>query len=515
MDLDVVLLSRIQFALTVMFHYLFPPLTIGMGVVLVYLEGMYLLKKEPIYETAARFWTKLFAISFAVGVASGIVMEFEFGTNWAVYSRFVGDVFGSALAAEGIFAFFLESGFLAVLVFGWDKVSPRFHFFATLMVALGSMFSAVWIVVANSWQQTPAGHHIVQMMRDGKPWFVDGQPVMRAEITEFWSLVFNPSTIDRLTHVLIGAFIMGAFFIMSISAYYLLKRRHEEFARRSFSGALIFATVFSIVQLISGHSNARMVARQQPAKLAAFDGVFETGPADLTIFGLPDEERRTVHGRLAIPGGLSFLAYDDFDAEVLGLDAFPEQDWPPVFLSFTTYHIMVGLGMLFIILTVFASILRWRGTLFRKGWLMWVFVFAVVGPVAANELGWISAEVGRQPWVVHPRLEHAEDGTVLRDADGFVQYRLDEGLLTSDAVSKAVHGEQVLGSIIMFGVIYLLLGAIWLFVLDRKIRSGPEPAAAAERTTTARGLAEAAAARGPGGRPKSQTADRLPGGAGP
>ncbi|MGB4259438.1 MAG: cytochrome ubiquinol oxidase subunit I, partial [Phycisphaerae bacterium] len=203
MDLDVVLLSRLQFALTIMFHYLFPPLTIGMGVVLVYLEGMYLWRREPIYETAARFWTQLFAVTFAVGVASGIVMEFQFGTNWAAYSRFVGDVFGSALAAEGIFAFFLESGFLAVLVFGWDKVSAGFHFFATLMVALGSIFSAIWIVVANSWQQTPAGHHIVQMMRDGRPWLdAAGEAILRAETVDFWSVVLNPSTIDRLTHTL-------------------------------------------------------------------------------------------------------------------------------------------------------------------------------------------------------------------------------------------------------------------------------------------------------------------------
>src|SRR5215468_2630988 len=229
---DVVFLSRLQFALTIMFHYLFPPLTIGMGVVLVYLEAMFLWKRELIYETAARFWTSLYAVSFAVGVATGIVMEFQFGTNWAVYSRFVGDVFGSALAAEGIFAFFLESGFLAVLVFGWDRVGPKFHFFATLMVALGSIFSSIWITIANSWQQTPAGHHIVPMMRDGKPWVVDGMPVRRAEIVDFWAMVFNPSSVERLIHVWIGCFILGAFFIMSISAWYILRRRHEEFARR-------------------------------------------------------------------------------------------------------------------------------------------------------------------------------------------------------------------------------------------------------------------------------------------
>src|SRR5215467_4725399 len=204
---DVVFLSRLQFALTIMFHYLFPPLTIGMGVVLVYLEGMYLWKREIIYETAARFWTSLYAVSFAVGVATGIVMEFQFGTNWAVYSRFVGDVFGSALAAEGIFAFFLESGFLAVLVFGWDRVTPRFHFLATVMVSLGSIFSSIWIIVANSWQQTPAGHHIIGG---------------RAEVAEFWSAVLNPSTINRLGHTLAGAFVLGALFVMSISAYYLL-----------------------------------------------------------------------------------------------------------------------------------------------------------------------------------------------------------------------------------------------------------------------------------------------------
>src|SRR5436309_7101865 len=193
---DVILLSRLQFAVTIMFHYLFPPLTIGIGIVLVYLEAMFLWKREAIYETAARFWTSLYAVSFAVGVATGIVMEFQFGTNWANYARYVGDVFGSALAAEGIFAFFLESGFLAVLVFGWDRVSRGMHFFATLMVALGSIFSAVWIVVANSWQHTPAGFEV----RDG-----------RAVITDFWAMVFNPSSVDRLVHTLLGAFILGAF----------------------------------------------------------------------------------------------------------------------------------------------------------------------------------------------------------------------------------------------------------------------------------------------------------------
>ena len=415
--MDVVLLSRLQFALTIMFHYLFPPLTIGMGVVLVYLEGMYLRTGEPIYETAARFWTKIFALNFALGVSTGIVMEFEFGTNWAVYSRFVGDVFGSALAAEGIFAFFLESGFLAVLVFGWDRVGPRMHFFSTVMVSLGSIFSAIWIVVANSWQQTPAGSHVVAVGRGGAE-------LVRAEITDFWALVFNPSTMQRLIHVWLGAFILGAFFIMSISAWYLLKGRHEAFARRSFGGALLLGTVASLAALVSGHSQARNVYAHQPAKIAAFEAHFSTGRGDLSLFGFPDEDAGVIRGNVAIPGGLSFLLHDDFTTPVLGLDRIRPEDRPPVLLPFLSYRAMVGLGMGFIGLTLLASFLHWRGRLFSTRWVLWVFVFAVGGAMIANQAGWAAAEVGRQPWIVHPPIVHGPDGAPLLDADGFVQYEM-------------------------------------------------------------------------------------------
>jgi cytochrome d ubiquinol oxidase subunit I len=492
--MNVVSLARFQFAATIMFHYLFPPLTIGIGVVLVYLEAQYLRTRLAVYETAARFWTQLFAATFAMGVATGIVMEFEFGTNWSVYSRFVGDVFGSALAAEGIFAFFLESGFLAVLIFGWDKVSPAFHFFAALMVSLGSMFSAVWIIVANSWQQTPAGHHIVQMTRDGQPWFdAAGHPVMRAELVDYWAVVFNPSTVDRLIHTLIGAFILGAFFIMSISAYYLLRRRHEDFARRSFSGALVFATVFSLAQAVSGDFNARMVAHEQPDKLAAFEGHFTTGPGDLSIFGWPDVDIRQTRFKIAIPGLLSFLVHGDSHAAVTGLDEVPRQYWPPVLVAFLTYHAMVGIGCFFIGLTLFAALLRVRKTLFAKRWLLWIFVFTVLPAIAANELGWMAAEVGRQPWVVHPRILRDDEGNPLLNQHGFIQYRIEEGLLTSKAVSEAVDSAQVLSSIIMFGVAYTLLLAIWITVLTHKIHVGPIPVQLPARTT-APGLAAAAAA---------------------
>ncbi|HSU66473.1 MAG TPA: cytochrome ubiquinol oxidase subunit I [Tepidisphaeraceae bacterium] len=492
--LDPVTLSRAQFALTIMFHYLFPPLTIGMGVVLVFLEAQYLWKKEPIYETAAKFWTQLFALNFAMGVATGIVMEFEFGTNWAVYSRFVGDVFGSALAAEGIFAFFLESGFLAVLVFGWDRVGPKFHMLATTAVALGSMFSAIWIIVANSWQQTPAGHQIVQMVRDGHPWIVNGHPVFRAETVHFWQVVFNPSTVNRLVHTLIGAFIMGAFFILSISAYYIVRGRHLDFAKRSFSGALMLATIASCGQLVSGDSNAKMVARNQPDKLAAMEGLFKTGPARLSLFGIPDEKAGQTKYEIGIPGLLSYLVHSNWHAPVVGLDKFHREDWPPVTITFGAYHVMVGLGMYFIGLTLFASFLRWRRKLFDYRWLMWVFVISVAGPVIANELGWATAESGRQPWIVHPPVVRNAAGDLAFDAQGYVQFQPGEGLRTKDAVSESVKGGEILGSIIMFSFIYILLGALWIFVLNHKIHAGPQPVHMPE-TTTARGFIKATAGR--------------------
>lgn len=453
--MDVVFLSRLQFALTIMFHYLFPPLTIGLGVVLVYLEGMYLRTREPIFENAARFWTKIFGLNFALGVVTGIVMEFEFGTNWAAYSRYVGDVFGSALAAEGIFAFFLESGFLSLLLFGWDRIGPKMHFFATCMVAIGGIFSSVWIVIANSWQQTPAGHVIREHT-------INGETFLRAEIVDFWALVFNPSTVNRLIHVWIGCFILGAFFVMSISAWYLLKGRHIEFAKRSFKGGLLLATISSLAQLNSGHYQAEGVAEHQPAKLAALEGVYKTEKGvGMYIFGWPDDETETVRFGLEIPGMLSFLVHGDFNAEVAGLDELEER-WgrPPVWLTFQAYHIMVGIGMLFIGSTLVACFYWWRGTLFEQRWLLWYFVFAVGLAFVANELGWVAAEVGRQPWIVYPTVVNGE---------------LVGGLRTSDGISEAVRASQVLSSIIFFGLIYLMLFALWISLLHKKISHGPEP----------------------------------------
>lgn len=475
MDLDVIWLSRLQFALTVMFHYLFPPLSIGLGLCMVVIEGLWLRTRDPRYAAMARFWTRVFAVNFGVGVATGIVMEFQFGTNWSTYSRFVGDVFGSALAAEGIFAFFLESGFLAVLVFGWDRVGPRTHFFATLMVFCGSVFSSVWIVIANSWQHTPAGHHIV--LRDGVP---------RAEIIDFWAMVFNPSAMQRLGHVLLGAFIMGGFFVMSISAWYLLKKRHLDFAKRSFVVGLAVATLASWGELISGHSQAQMVAEHQPAKLAAFEGHFETeaeGGTDLYVIGWPDVEAKEVRYGIAVPKMLSFLVYSDFDRPVAGLDVVPPEDRPPVVLPFLSYHVMVGLGMTFIGLTSLAVFMLWRKRLFEQRWLLWVFVVAVLGPYVANQTGWVASEVGRQPWVVYGLLR------------------------TKDAASSVVPAEQVLGSLILFSLLYLALFCLWIYVINEKIRHGPPSPDEPGITGRGRGLLAAASGFSQG---ESLTAGQVP-----
>jgi len=437
--MDVEILSRIQFAFTIAFHYIYPPLSIGLGLTLVIMEGMYLKTRNPIYEKMTRFWIKIFALIFGIGVATGIIMEFEFGTNWAAYSKYVGDIFGSALAAEGIFAFALESGFLGILLFGWNRVGPKVHFFATVMVFLGSMFSAVWIVVANSWQQTPAGYHIVG----------EGMNA-RAEITDFWAMVFNPSSVDRLTHTWLGAFLAGSFLVLSVNAYYILKKKHLEIAKPAFKIALTVALISSLCQLISGHSSADGVAKNQPAKLAAMEGHYDSSAAaDMYFFGWVNDKEQKTSG-LAIPGGLSFLVHQDFKAPITGLNAFKPEDRPgQVNAVFQFYHIMISIGMILIALTVYASWLWWRGKLFDKRWLMLVFAWAVLLPQIGNQVGWFTAEMGRQPWVVYGLLR------------------------TSDGLSKNVQAQQVLFSLILFTLVYTILFILFLYLLNKKIKHGP------------------------------------------
>lgn len=436
--MDVEILSRLQFAFTIAFHYIYPPLSIGLGVALVVFEGMYLRTKDKHYEQLTKFWIKIFALIFGIGVATGIVMEFEFGTNWAAYSRYVGDIFGSALAAEGVFAFALESTFLGILLFGWNRVSPKVHFFSTVMVTLGSMFSAIWIVVANSWQQTPAGFKIV------------GEGITaKAEITDFWAMVFNPSSVDRIVHVWIGAFLAGTFLVLSVHAYYILKNRYVEQSKKAFGVILVIATISALAQLVTGHGSANGVAVNQPAKLASFEGHYDSlAVADMYLFGWVNDEKQTVTG-VKIPGGLTFLLHQNFTTPVTGLNAFDKNDRPGmVNFVFQTYHIMIAIGMALIGLTLFSLFLWWKGKLFNQRWLMIIFSFSVVLPQIANQVGWYSAEVGRQPWVVYGLLR------------------------TSDALSENVRAEQVLFSLILFTFVYVILFSLFIYLLNKKIVTG-------------------------------------------
>lgn len=437
--MDVEILARIQFAFTVAFHYIYPPLSIGIGLLIVLFESLYIKTKNKEYEILTRFWIKIFALTFGIGVATGIIMEFEFGTNWAVYSRYVGDIFGSALAAEGLFAFGLESTFLGVLLFGWNRVKPWVHLVSAIGVFLGSMFSAVWIVVANSWQQTPAGYHIVG----------EGMHA-RAEVTDFWAMVFNPSSVDRLIHTWQGAILAGAFMVLSVHAYYIRRGRFEAISKKAFPIALVVATIFSLSQLLSGHSSADGVAVNQPAKLAAMEGHFEANaPADLYLFGWVNKKDQSVSG-IKIPGGLSFLVHQDFQTPIKGLNAFDEKDRPSqVNAVFQFYHLMVAIGLFLILLTVYACILWYRGTLFETKWLLAIFSYSVLLPQIANQVGWFAAEMGRQPWVVYGHLR------------------------TSEAFSQEVSANQIVFSLVLFTLVYTLLFALFIYSLNKKIKQGP------------------------------------------
>ena len=457
--MNVETLSRVQFAFTVAFHYIFPPLTIGLGLLLVMMEGMWMATRDPLYHNMARFWTKMFGLIFGLGVATGIVLEFEFGTNWATYSRFVGDIFGSALAAEGIFAFFLESGFLAILLFGWDKVGPRLHFFATCMVALGAHFSAVWIIVANSWQQTPAGSHLEIAGKAVAPGHVFEAADLwhsRMVIDDFWGVVFNPSSMDRLGHTLVAAWLAGAFLVVSVAAYYLLRRRHVGFATASLKFGLVLAMVGSLLSLVTGHDSAAGVAANQPSKLAAMEGLWQTtAQAPLHPFGWVDSANQRTLGP-AVPAALSLLVSGSAAHRVTGLDDIAPELRPPLQATFQFFHLMVVIGFSLIGLSLWGSWLWWRGKFADPGapataWFLRLAVPSVLLPQLANQAGWFTAEIGRQPWIVWGYLR------------------------TSEGLSAVVKANQVLASLVGFGLIYLLLFALFLFLLNRKIQHGPEP----------------------------------------
>ena len=438
--MDPVLLARLQFAITIGFHFIFPPITIGLAWLLVYFMRKYMKTGEDYYRSVARFWLRIFVVSFVVGVATGIVMEFQFGTNWSQYSRFVGDIFGAPLAAEGIFTFFLESTFIAVLIFGWDRVSKKALWFASLMVAVGATLSAFWIIVANSWQQTPAGYHMVE--HDG---------MVRAELTDFFAAVFNASTIPRYLHTIDGALITGSFFMLGIAAWFILKNRNVKFAMESVKLALIVGFIASALQLPLGHAHAVQVALTQPEKLATFEGLYETQThAPALLFGIPDPENDRMLASIEIPGLLSWLIYMDAGKEVMGLDQVPKEDRPPILLTFWPFHLMVYLGLYFIAFTGIGILLLWFKKLEKSRWWMWLALVSISLPIITNELGWIAAEVGRQPWIVYKLLR------------------------TEDAVSISVSAGEILFSIVLFSLIYILLFFVWIFLLRKEMNKGPE-----------------------------------------
>ena len=431
--LDVLLLSRLQFTFTAVVHYIFIPLTIGLAVFIAYMEFRYWRTKDPLYDKMARFWTKLFLINFGVGVATGITMEFQFGTNWAAYSRFVGDVFGAPLAAEGVFAFFLESTFIGLLVFGRDKISKGMRFFAALMVAVGTSLSGFWIIAANSWQQTPQGHII-------------NDELNRAEMVNFAEVIFNPSTMVRYLHVMEGAFITASMFIVAISAYFIIKKKNMPLAKRSMKMAIVVGLVFSVLQAFSGHSHAQLVGETQPEKLAAYEAHWETeANAPLLLFAIPDMENERNRFEFGIPGMLSFLTYDDVNAEVTGLKEFAAEDRPPVMGNFIAFRVMVTAGL---ILIGFFMVMAWqwrKGQLFEKERLMKTALWMLPLPYIANTAGWIVAEWGRQPWAVFG---------VLR---------------TEDAVSH-LSGVEVLISLGLFVAIYAFLVWLMVYLMKKEVK---------------------------------------------
>jgi cytochrome d ubiquinol oxidase subunit I len=434
---DAELLSRIQFALTASFHFIFPPLSMGLGLMLVIIGIIYIRTKDPKWRQRSFFWVKVYGLIFALGVATGIVQEFEFGMNWADYSRFVGNVFGSLLAAEGVFAFFLEGGFLGLMLFGGNRLGPRLWLFSIFMVVFGAHFSALWILMANSWMQTPQGYEIV-----------NGRAVM----TDFWEVVFTKSFIPRLMHVWVASWTVGAALMLSVSSWYILKKRHIELAKSNLRVALLPFILFATSNVfIFGANQAVEVTQNQPLKLATMEGLYQSEScARMFVVGWVDETTQTTSG-ISIPCLLSFLAYQDVHATVQGIDSFAPAPTPPVNLVFQVYHFMITVGPALAAIGLLAGLLYlWKRKLFEVRWVLWLLVLTVFAGEATIIAGWWTAEIGRQPWVVYNVLP------------------------TADGVSPVVSAIDVALSLGMFLILYGLLLVLFLFLLNRKIQDGPE-----------------------------------------
>ena len=433
------LLHRLHFGFTVTFHYLFPQLTMGLAPLIVVLKTSGLQPGNEIYNQAARFWARIFGINFVLGVVTGIPMEFQFGTNWSHFSRFAGGVIGQTLAMEGMFAFFLESAFLGLFLYGEGRLSPRAHWWSALAVFVGSWLSGFFIIVTDAWMQHPVGYFTAP----------DGS----AQLASFWKLVLNPWAWWQYAHNMSGAAITGAFAMASVGAFYLLWGKYGEHGRIFVRVGIIAGCIFSILQLFpTGDKQGSLVAHNQPVTLAAMEALFHSQPgAPLVVIGQPDMDQRRIDNPIEVPAALSFLTYRHWSARVQGLDEFSEALWPEnIPLLYYSYHIMVGLGTVFIAIMGVAVILLWRGKLFQSRWMLWVLLLSLPFPYIANTAGWMTAELGRQPWLVYG---------LMRTADGY---------------SKTVSAGNGLFTLLGFMGIYTVLGILFLFLVRREIEHGPE-----------------------------------------
>ena len=434
--MDVVLLSRLQFAVAVFFHFIFVPLTLGLSVLMVWMETRYVRTGDEFWKRQAQFWGKLFLINFTLGVVTGITLEFQFGTNWSRYSEYVGDIFGSLLAIEATVAFFLESTFLAVWTFGWNRVSKKVHLFSIWMVAFAGNLSALWIIIANGWMQNPVGY----VIRNG-----------RAELDNFFTVISNPYAWGQYFHTIVTCWLLAGFFVLGVSAWHLLRKSNVEFFRASFRMAAAFTLVMALLAGISGHQQGMAVAKHQPSKLAAMEAQWDTetdAPFHLLLIPDPKAEKNLVQG-LSIPGLTSWLSYGDTKAEVKGLKSFPKEDRPPLCGTFYSFRLMVAFGGIFLLLAVCAFFQRNKDEINPK--LLRALVWAIPLPYFAIAFGWAVAEVGRQPWIVYGLMR------------------------TKDAVSP-VPGSSVAVSLAAFIVVYTLLGLIDIFLLRKYACKGPKQA---------------------------------------
>jgi cytochrome bd ubiquinol oxidase subunit I len=432
------LVHRLHFAFTITFHYLFPQLTMGLAPLIVILKTLALRRKDEIYNQAARFWARIFGINFLFGVVTGIPMEFQFGTNWSHFSRFAGGVIGQTLAMEGMFAFFLESAFLGLFLYGEKRLGPRGHWWTAVAVFLGSWLSGFFIIVTDAWMQLPVGY---EKAADGS-----------VQLASFWALLLNPWAWWQYAHNMSGSAITGAFVMVSVGAFYLLWRKFEEHGRVFIKVGVAAGLIFSILQLFpTGDGQGRMIAEHQPITLAAMEALFVSQPgAPLVLIGQPNVDERKIDNPIVIPRALSFLTYRAWKAEVRGLDSFPQSDWPDnLALLYYSYHIMVGLGTIFIAIMVVAAFQLWRGQLFSQRWMLWTLLLALPFPYIANTAGWMTAELGRQPWLVYG---------LMRTADGY---------------SKQVSAGNAMFTLLGFLGMYMVLGILFLFLMRHEIEHGP------------------------------------------